>query len=47
VFQSERVKAVYLSGRSRKPRLIITSDVITRPHTGGTEGTRATRYAAK
>jgi hypothetical protein len=37
----------YLSGKIRNPMLIITSDVITSPHTGGTEGSKATKYAAK
>jgi hypothetical protein len=38
---------IYLSGRIRKAMFIITSDVITRPQRAGTEGVRATRYAAK
>jgi hypothetical protein len=36
-----------ISGKIRNAMLTITSDVITNPHRGGTDGVRATKYAAK
>jgi hypothetical protein len=42
-----RQRCFYLSGNRRKAALTITKAVITRPHSGGTEGVRATKYAAK